>query len=95
MGRQNAPSGLAAFRQSPAGRPLRRFRVAALDMRGHGETCTDDDGDLSAATLVQVALPWALLEQACVDRHKRRAAPPLCALPSWGTSWAWSEGAGA
>ena len=34
-----------------------RFRIAAMDMRGHGETVTDDDADLSAATLVQARRP--------------------------------------
>lgn len=28
-----------------------RYRVVAPDLRGHGETTTSDDGDLSAATL--------------------------------------------
>jgi len=68
--------------------------VAALDMRGHGETRTDDDGDLSAATLVQVALPWVLMEQACVAGCMRSTARALCAVRSRDTSWAWSEDAG-
>lgn len=34
-----------------------RFRIAAMDMRGHGETVTEDDADLSAATLVQAGCP--------------------------------------
>ncbi|KAK9838122.1 hypothetical protein WJX81_002596 [Elliptochloris bilobata] len=38
------------------------FRIAAMDMRGHGETTTEDNCDLSAATLVQdAAAVWAAL----------------------------------
>ncbi len=36
-----------------------RYRLVALDMRGHGETVTDDDQDLSSDTLSKV--PSALL----------------------------------
>ena len=31
-----------------------RCRIAALDCRGHGDTTTEDDADLSADTLCQV-----------------------------------------
>ena len=39
-----------------------RCRLAALDMRGHGETSTEDDADLSAARLAEDAVAvWAHL----------------------------------
>ena len=50
-----------------------RFRIAAMDMRGHGETVTDDDADLSAATLVQARRPSCIeLLPVALDVHSMK-----------------------
>lgn len=41
-----------------------------MDMRGHGETVTEDDADLSAATLVQARRPSCIeLLPVALDMH--------------------------
>ena len=51
---------------------LRRYRIVAFDMRGHGETSSNDDLDLSSNTLSAVGSPdlsgsdWVL--QQCVPK---------------------------